>query len=82
MPLLHRLLPAALLLLAVAGETASAQVLVAETEPLMALEQQSRFHLPEGFEIQLVACEPVIGQPMNLRFDAAGRLWVTSSVEP
>ena len=55
--------------------------LVAETEPLSAAEQQKKFHLPPGFEIQLVASEPAIGQPMNLNFDAAGRLWVTHSIE-
>ncbi|MBT4865460.1 MAG: dehydrogenase, partial [Planctomycetaceae bacterium] len=55
--------------------------LVAETEPLSAAEQQKKFHLPPGFEIQLVASEPAIGQPMNMNFDAAGRLWVTHSIE-
>ncbi|PQO40464.1 hypothetical protein DTL21_00560 [Bremerella cremea] len=44
-------------------------------------EQQKLFHLPPGFEIQLVLSDPDIGQPMNLNFDARGRLWVTSSVE-
>ena len=43
--------------------------------------QRQQFHLPPGFEIQLVLSEPDIGQPMNLNFDAQGRLWVTSSVE-
>jgi hypothetical protein len=54
---------------------------VAETDPLSPAEQQKKFHLPPGFEIQLVASEPTIGQPMNLNFDAAGRLWVTHSIE-
>ena len=44
-------------------------------------QQQKLFHLPPGFEIQLVLSEPSIGQPMNLNFDARGRLWVTSSIE-
>ncbi|HEU0010953.1 MAG TPA: c-type cytochrome [Verrucomicrobiae bacterium] len=44
-------------------------------------EQQKSFHLPPGFEIQLVAAEPDINKPMNLAFDAAGRLWVTTSIE-
>lgn len=55
--------------------------LVVETDPLTPDEQRAVFHLPPGFEIQLVASEPDIGQPMQLNFDAAGRLWVTSSVE-
>ena len=42
-------------------------------------EQRARFHLPPGFEIQLVAAEPEIQKPMNVAFDAAGRVWVTGS---
>ena len=55
--------------------------LVAPGEARSPEKQRALFHLPPGFEIQLVAAEPDIGQPMNIRFDAAGRLWVTSSVE-
>src|SRR5439155_22443010 len=44
-------------------------------------DEQKSFHLPPGFEIQLVAAEPDINKPMNLAFDAAGRLWVTTSRE-
>ncbi len=55
--------------------------LLAPTDALSPDEQRAKFHLPPGFEIQLVASEPDIGQPMNLQFDAAGRLWATSSVE-
>ena len=41
-------------------------------------DQQKSFKLPPGFEIQLVAAEPDINKPMNLAFDAKGRLWVTT----
>ncbi|MCA9210018.1 MAG: HEAT repeat domain-containing protein, partial [Planctomycetales bacterium] len=54
---------------------------VRTTEPLAPAEQRERFHLPPGFEIQLVAAEPDIQKPMNLAFDGAGRLWVSDSVE-
>lgn len=54
---------------------------IAPTEAQSPEAQQLQFHLPPGFEIQLVLSEPHIGQPMNLNFDAQGRLWVTSSVE-
>src|SRR5258708_857918 len=54
---------------------------VAPTEPLRPAEQQTKFKLPPGFEIQLVAAEPHIQKPMNLAFDARGRLWVTHSIE-
>src|SRR5882757_7739445 len=54
---------------------------VAPTEALRPEEQRKLFHLPPGFEIQLVISDPDIGQPMNISFDARGRLWVTHSVE-
>src|SRR3954464_8336912 len=54
---------------------------VAPTDPLTPQEQLGKFHLPPGFEIQLVASEPDIQKPMNLNFDARGRLWVTHSIE-
>src|SRR5690242_8226760 len=57
------------------------QALVAETDPLTPAEQQKKFRLPPGFEIQLVACDPDVHKPMNLKFDASGRLWVTHSLE-
>ncbi len=54
---------------------------VRDTEPLTPAEQQQSFRLPPGFSIQLVAAEPQIAKPMNLAFDARGRLWVSSSEE-
>ena len=44
-------------------------------------EEQKSFHLPPGFEMQLVAAEPDINKPMNLAFDSKGRLWVSTSIE-
>ena len=55
--------------------------LVAPTDALSPDQQIKKFHLPPGFEIQLVVSEPDIGQPMNLNFDAQGRLWITHSIE-
>src|SRR2546426_10899262 len=54
---------------------------VAETDPLPPKKQLKPFHLPPGFEIQLVAAEPEIAKPMNMAFDAQGRLWVTVTKE-
>lgn len=45
--------------------------------PLAPEEQLRRFHVPPGFEVQLVAAEPQIAKPTNLAFDSAGQLWVT-----
>jgi len=54
--------------------------LIAPTDALPPEQQREKFHLPPGFEIQLIVSDETIGQPMNLNFDAAGRLWITSSV--
>jgi putative heme-binding domain-containing protein len=54
------------------GDSFDARLLSAE-------ESRTLFHLPPGFEIQLVAAEPVIQKPLNLAFDAAGRVWLTGS---
>ena len=42
-------------------------------------DEQSGFHLPDGFAIDLIASEPVIKKPLNLAFDRKGRLWVTQT---
>src|ERR1700680_2873702 len=54
---------------------------IASTPPLPPEEQLKKFHLPPGFVIELVAAEPKIKKPINIAFDALGRLWVTESVE-
>lgn len=54
---------------------------VRTTEPLAPAEQRAKFKLPPGFEIQLVAAEPELRKPMNMAFDATGRLWVSESRE-
>ncbi len=54
---------------------------VRTTEPRTPEAERQGFHLPPGFEIQLVAAEPQIGKPMNLAFDIQGRLWITQSRE-
>ena len=71
----------ALIIAICCAESSTAAPVVVETDPLTPDQQRLRFHLPPGFEIQLVVSEPDIGQPMNMSFDAAGRLWVTHSVE-
>lgn len=39
------------------------------------------FKLPPGFEVTCFASEPNITKPINMAFDAKGRLWVTQSSE-
>jgi putative heme-binding domain-containing protein len=54
---------------------------VVPSDPLSPADEARKFVLPDGFEAQLVACEPDIKKPMNLAFDDQGRLWVTDSIE-
>jgi putative heme-binding domain-containing protein len=54
---------------------------VRSADPKDPEQELKSFHLPPGFEAQLVAAEPDIGKPMNMAFDARGRLWITQSRE-
>lgn len=54
---------------------------VAPQGPREAADEVRVFHLPPGFEAQLVASEPRIHKPINIAFDDKGRLWVTDTVE-
>jgi putative heme-binding domain-containing protein len=54
---------------------------VRTTEPLTPEQERATFRLPPGFQVQLVAAEPEIAKPLNMAFDARGRLWVTSTIE-
>lgn len=51
------------------------------TDPRTPQEELAGFIVPEGFEITLFASEPDIDKPMNITFDAKGRMWVTQSFE-
>jgi putative heme-binding domain-containing protein len=46
--------------------------------PLEALEQMT---VPDGFQVELVASEPDLVNPVAMTFDDRGRIWVTESVE-
>lgn len=54
---------------------------IRETPKRSAADEQAGFHLPAGFKIELIACEPQIAKPMNMAFDQAGKLWVTQSTQ-
>ena len=71
-----RLALAALFALAV---PAVAQEHIAKSDPKTPADEKKSFKLPPGFEAQLVASEPDIGKPIQMAFDAKGRLWVTTS---
>ncbi len=54
---------------------------IRSTEARTPEEERAGFLLPDGFEIELYASEPDIGKPINITFDAKGRMWVTQSFE-
>src|SRR5947207_9265971 len=54
---------------------------VATSDPRTTADEKKAFHLPPGFEAELVAAEPDIHKPLNMAFDDRGRLWVTDTVE-
>src|SRR4051812_10366867 len=37
--------------------------------------------VPEGFQVEVVASEPDLVNPVAMTFDERGRIWVTESVE-
>ena len=43
---------------------------------LTAEQSLTQMQVPEGFEVQLVASEPLVLQPVAIEFDDRGRLWV------
>ncbi len=54
---------------------------IRSTDPRTPEEELAGLKVPPGFEVTLFASEPNIDKPINLAFDAKGRLWVTSSFE-
>ncbi|MDA0832265.1 MAG: HEAT repeat domain-containing protein [Planctomycetota bacterium] len=42
------------------------------------LERQT-FQLPEGFEVNLFAADPMLAKPIQMNWDPEGRLWIASS---
>ena len=72
---------ALLVLVAVAIPVPAADRLVRETEPLSPQDERQALQVPEGFEVQLFASEPMINKPINLAVDDRGRVWISSTVE-
>lgn len=54
---------------------------VRETDPLTPNQERLKLNVPAGFEVSLFASEPQLQKPLNMAFDADGKLWVTGSNE-
>jgi putative membrane-bound dehydrogenase-like protein len=51
-------------------------VMADQSQPTPAAEAVREFQVREGLEIQLVASEPEVSQPLFLSWDSRGRMWV------
>lgn len=78
------------ILLVIASANARAQVLKGKLpivplpnknikDALEPAEQKKHFQLPEGFEVELVAAEPLVINPVTMAMDEKGRLYVSES---
>ncbi|MGI8604238.1 MAG: PVC-type heme-binding CxxCH protein [Verrucomicrobiales bacterium] len=50
-------------------------------KPFSPAESLAKITVPEGFNVELVASEPDIVNPIAMAFDDRGRIWITESVE-
>ncbi len=72
-----------LLVFAAGFSLASQPVSVADLPDSDPEAERKAFVVPEGFEVNLFAAEPMIQKPVQMNWDAQGRLWVvTSSTYP
>ncbi len=69
---------AAALLLGTCSRAQAQRELKVIPPPDPELERQS-FQMAEGFEVNLFAADPALAKPIQMNFDAQGRLWVVSS---
>src|SRR4029450_6289012 len=49
--------------------------------PLSPAEAMAKMKVPEGFQVELVASEPDLVNPVAFTFDEKGRIWVAESLE-
>src|SRR5579859_2111605 len=66
----------ALLLLTASPAFAQRDAKIPDPDPEL---ERKALQLAPGFEINLYAADPLLAKPIQMNFDAAGRLWVASS---
>jgi putative membrane-bound dehydrogenase-like protein len=64
-----------------AGRQLTGPYTPAASPPLLPLEAQKKFVVPEGFEVRLFAAEPDVINPVAMTWDERGRLWVLELYE-
>src|SRR5262245_31078213 len=71
-----RLLAVAALLASSAPAFAQRDARVPDPDPEL---ERKALIVADGFEVNLFAADPLLAKPIQMNFDAAGRLWVASS---
>jgi putative membrane-bound dehydrogenase-like protein len=61
--------------------TPPSAVLAPEFPPVSPEESLKKIHVPDGFKVELVACEPDVIDPVAIDWDLAGRLWVVEMAD-
>ena len=61
--------------------TPPSTVLAPEFPPLSPEEGLKSIRVPDGFKVELVACEPNVIDPVAIDWDLAGRLWVVEMAD-
>ncbi len=51
-------------------------VMADDSQPTPGTEAVKQFKMRDGFEIDLIAAEPKVSQPLFLTWDSRGRMWV------
>ena len=76
---MKRVLACACLLLGVLTHPLPAQRNLRDIPDPDPQQERATFQLPDGFEVNLYASDPLMAKPTQINFDARGRLWVASS---
>jgi putative heme-binding domain-containing protein len=72
----RRSLALALLLAVTSPAAAQRDAKVPDPDPEI---ERKSFQVADGFEVNLFAADPLLAKPIQMNFDAAGRLWVATS---
>src|SRR5260221_12627438 len=68
--------PLAIAMFVVAPVFAQRDAKVPDPDPEL---ERKTFQVADGFEVNLYAADPLLAKPIQMNFDASGRLWVASS---
>ena len=68
-----RLLTLALLLVLAPKLPAQRDARIPDPDPEL---ERKTFKLPDGFEVNLFAADPLLAKPIQMNFDPQGRLWL------